>query len=168
MKINKAVKGTSLKKAFELALADKAFQAFKINRMFNTAWYDDKDKFRKSAWFSVHPTVKETGIGIGGFKKPTDQDLNVDTGDFAEVDWEGSNDGIIVKVLKYAGENPWWKGYQHYEDATPCWIVESITKPFEVSRVDSSNNEYVKLEWKLPIPDFCLEKIDKPLIAIEG
>lgn len=93
--------------------------------------------FWKQAWYSNHPTLEETGIGIGGFKKPINVLLNVDAGDFAEYG-DDHNEAMIVKVIKYAGESPWWKGHPFVEGCGPCWVVKSQSKPFEVHYVDGS------------------------------
>lgn len=128
--------------------------------MSNVESKEDK-LFRKMAWYSVHPTLEETGIGIGGFKKPRDVFLNVDVGDFAILHSDDKNDGKIVEIIKYAGEKPWWKGHLFVEGEGPCWIVASLKGTFEVDYSDSTK----RLMEKMPIPDHMLEKVNKPITS---
>lgn len=114
----------------------------------------EEDDFKKQAWYSVHPTLYETGIGIGGFKKPNDIELNVEVGDFAEVIDDDLNEKLIVKIIRYAGERPWWKGYLYLEGHGPCWIVQSVKKPLQTYYFDS----IISME-KLPMPDYKLKRV---------
>ncbi len=114
--------------------------------------------FRRQGWYSIHPTLEETGIGIGGFKKPQGVVLNVDIGDFAVIHDDTVNDGIIVEVIKYAGYKPWWKGAR-CDEGEPSWIVKSLSRPFEVTQSDAI--ETLMMD-KMPIQDRWLSRVDKP------
>jgi hypothetical protein len=116
--------------------------------------------FWKQSYYSMRPTLEETGIGLGGFKKPIDVELNVDVGDLAILECPGANCGIKVRVIKYAGERPWWKGYLHLENHGPCWIIKSQSRLFEVHYIDGGEGEdIVKFYDSMPMPDSMLEKI---------
>jgi hypothetical protein len=121
----------------------------------------EKEKlFRRQAWYSIHPTLDETGIGFGGFKKPIDVELNVDVGDLAVLECPGPNCGIKVRVIKYAGERPWWKGYLHHGELGPSWVVKSLSRQFEVYYTsESTGEEWVNFYDSMPVPDHMLEKV---------
>jgi hypothetical protein len=111
--------------------------------------------FWKQAYYSIHPTLQETGIGMGGFKKPTNVQLNVDVGDTARLNCDDGDNGLIVKVMKYAGDRPWWKGHLFIENEGPCWIVKSLSRPFEVGTKETG----IRYLESLPIQDYLLEKV---------
>jgi len=152
--------------AYKRAMRDKRYLAFR-HMIFNSDWYSDKHKFDRAAWFSVRPTVHETGYATGGFAIPEGVILNCSPGALARVDsrdtdYEGVNDGKLVEVIRYAGESPWWKGSRYCEGAGPCWIVRSLDGPFEVeySCRDNPDQVSIRLLDQLPFPDFLLVPID--------
>lgn len=111
--------------------------------------------FWKQAYYSIHPTLQETGIGMGGFQKPLGVELNVDVGDFAKYE-DAHNNSLTVEVIKYVGERPWWKGHLFVEDEGHCWVVRSQSEPFEVHYNDGA----VRFMDSMPVPDHMLEKVD--------
>lgn len=146
-------------KAYKTAMADKAYLKFRP-KMFSCSGYT-KAQFDRAAWYSLRPTLRETGIGIGGFKKPEGAVFNVKEGDIAEVVDGGPNNGRKIEVIRYAGENPKWQGVTYCEDAGPCWIIRSLGEPFEVDIEDQYNPEenHIKFVQKLPFPDEFLKTI---------